>query len=343
MTDSTDQEATAGIKPKNVAMTTRRVALMSPLVLAACSKAISSGERVSDDGKLVAACSEQKFNITEFLEQFSQPLPEPVEAKESTAKIGTANIWYRDTGGTGETIILVHPSNLSGHCWGYQEKGFSEAGYRVISYSRRGYRGSDFGVPEDKADAVDDLRGLVDYFKLEKFHIVSSAGGGAVGAAYAARYADDTRLKRLIIACSMAMFETSNSEDGKLILPQNFMNFRTVPKHVAGLGVTYGGMNEAGVEAWKEIINRAGGEQKLDMTKLQSMGAISNLSGFNKIKVPTLYIAGGSDVLCTPVLMETYYRNTPNADFGILNGAGHTAFWEAPNAFNAMVLDYLRG
>ncbi|OBH45090.1 bromoperoxidase [Mycobacterium intracellulare] len=48
-----------------------------------------------------------------------------------------------DTGGTGRPVLLMHPWPLSGQAWSAQVPALRAAGYRVITYDRRGFGRSD--------------------------------------------------------------------------------------------------------------------------------------------------------------------------------------------------------
>jgi non-heme chloroperoxidase len=47
-------------------------------------------------------------------------------------------ISYEDHG-TGQPVVLVHGYPLNGHSWKKQERVLLQAGYRVITYDRRGF------------------------------------------------------------------------------------------------------------------------------------------------------------------------------------------------------------
>ena len=47
-------------------------------------------------------------------------------------------IYYEDHG-SGQPVVLVHVYPLNGHSWEKQERVLLEAGYRVITYDRRGF------------------------------------------------------------------------------------------------------------------------------------------------------------------------------------------------------------
>ena len=48
-----------------------------------------------------------------------------------------------DTGGTGRPVVLIHGWPLSGESWKNQVPALTDAGYRVITYDRRGFGRSD--------------------------------------------------------------------------------------------------------------------------------------------------------------------------------------------------------
>lgn len=48
------------------------------------------------------------------------------------------DIYYEDHG-TGQPVVLIHGYPLNGHSWEKQERVLLEAGYRVVTYDRRGF------------------------------------------------------------------------------------------------------------------------------------------------------------------------------------------------------------
>jgi len=112
-------------------------------------------------------------------------IPEQVPAKEGMAELPSTRLGYWDTGGAGEPIVLLHPASGSALIWLYQQPVFAKAGYRVIAYSRRNYYNSDVAPADNPGTASEDLQNLIEFFRLDKFHLVSSAAGGSVAADYA--------------------------------------------------------------------------------------------------------------------------------------------------------------
>src|ERR1044072_1025100 len=66
-------------------------------------------------------------------------------AQSATARTGTIKtkdgieLFVEDAGGNGRAIVLTHAWPLNADIWDYQSAALSKAGYRVISYDRRGF------------------------------------------------------------------------------------------------------------------------------------------------------------------------------------------------------------
>ena len=60
-------------------------------------------------------------------------------------------------------------------------------------------------------------------------------------------------------------------------------------------------------------------------------------------KASSLYLfrAGGADLLSPPMLMRLLGEHIPNSEFAVVHEAGHAAFWEQPESWNRMVLEFL--
>jgi pimeloyl-ACP methyl ester carboxylesterase len=73
----------------------------------------------------------------------------------------------------------------------------------------------------------------------------------------------------------------------------------------------------------------------------QSLRAPLTLERIAKISVPALVIAGDEDVYAPPPVMQALANAIPNARFEVIAGAGHSAYWEQPTAWNRLILDFL--
>src|SRR6185312_12429896 len=65
-------------------------------------------------------------------------MPYTTVGKENS---GNIDLYYEDHG-TGKPVVLIHGWPLSGRSWEKQASAVLEAGYRVITYDRRGFGAS---------------------------------------------------------------------------------------------------------------------------------------------------------------------------------------------------------
>jgi non-heme chloroperoxidase len=101
--------------------------------------------------------------------------------------VGTENgadieIHYNDHG-AGKPIVLIHGYPLDGNSWERQEQALLEAGYRCISYDRRGFgRSSQPAAGYDYDTFAADLKALLDHLALDQEVVLTgfSMGTGEV-------------------------------------------------------------------------------------------------------------------------------------------------------------------
>ncbi|WP_344204389.1 alpha/beta hydrolase, partial [Aeromicrobium alkaliterrae] len=77
--------------------------------------------------------------------------------------------------------------------WPYQQPALVGAGYRVVSYSRRGHLGSSPNDGIEQAVGSADLGLLLDHLNLDRSHLVSAAYGGFFATDYAFSHPDRVR------------------------------------------------------------------------------------------------------------------------------------------------------
>ena len=65
-----------------------------------------------------------------------------------------------------------------------------------------------------------------------------------------------------------------------------------------------------------------------------------DLSAVKALDVPTLAIAGEDDLLCPPKAVEQV-GTILGGTFHLIDGAGHSPYFETPDEWNRVVLDWL--
>ena len=65
-------------------------------------------------------------------------------------------------------------------------------------------------------------------------------------------------------------------------------------------------------------------------------------ASLEKITLPTLFLTGGADLYAPPPVMQQFAARTKGAKFVVVPEAGHSTYWEQPDAFNREVLEFIR-
>jgi pimeloyl-ACP methyl ester carboxylesterase len=264
------------------------------------------------------------------------PAAETVMSSAYAALPGV-KLWFTDTGGPGVPIVLLHPNTGTVEIWQPQIAAFAAAGYRVIAFDRKGW-GRSVGDPASGAQPVSvayDLDALVEYLKLDKFHLLGIAGGGFVALDYAAWRPG--KLRGLIVGGSTGSFEDKAIADfiARIAIPE----IRKQSAHYREIGASYRGANPEGTRRWIEIDEHARQPGSGFQPQLRTPNTLAKIAA---ITAPTLVIAADADLLSPPARMRVWAAHLPHREWAVIHDAGHAMAWEQPGAFNDKVLDFVR-
>ncbi len=123
-----------------------------------------------------------------------------------------------DSGGSGRAVVLIHGWPLSAEAWQPQVSVLQDAGFRVVTYDRRGFGRSDKPQSGYNYDVLaDDLHRVLDQSDLHGVTLVGFSMGGGEVARYVARHGE-LRLHSVVFAAAVApyLMKTSDNPDGPL-------------------------------------------------------------------------------------------------------------------------------
>ncbi|MEO3855436.1 alpha/beta hydrolase [Acrocarpospora sp. B8E8] len=261
------------------------------------------------------------------------PVPPQVPATEGRVSFGGGDLWYWDTGGKGDPVVLGHAATGSGASWGYQQPVLASAGFRVIGYSRRGHRNSDLGPAGDTGTYADDLHALVEHLGLARIHLVGTAAGGIAAADYVLSHPD--RVASAALTCSLvAVGDPAYAARSNALRPPQW---DTLPKDFQELSGSYRATNPGGVATWLAEAALAPPASRRQRTKATVTAAALGAAG-----VPILLATGDADLYTPPAMLRELGRGVPRAKQVIFPECGHNGFWERPALFNRTILAFLR-
>ena len=257
-------------------------------------------------------------------------------AREAYANLAGVRIWYRDTGGRGTPVVLLHAATGSSRVWEHQLPAFTAAGYRVIAYDRRGWGRSVVDpAGAQPGTAADDLRALMTHLDVDRFHLVGTAAGGFVALDYALSF--PRQVRSLVVASSIGGIQDEEYLAlGRRIRPSP--QFDALPPDFREIGPSYRAANPEGTRRWIELerISRPEGPP----APAQPMRNRVTFALLETIASPTLLLTGDADLYAPPPVMQMFKARIRNAESIVVPEAGHSVYWEQPEIFNRALLAF---
>ena len=127
------------------------------------------------------------------------------------------NLKVHDSQGEGRPVVLIHGWPLSSRSWSEQTEVLKDAGYRVVSYDRRGFGESDPGDSYDYDALAGDLDNVIDNLELTDVTLVGFSMGGGEVARYVSAYGED-KLHSVVFAAAVPpyLMKSEDNPDGPL-------------------------------------------------------------------------------------------------------------------------------
>jgi pimeloyl-ACP methyl ester carboxylesterase len=275
-------------------------------------------------------------------------MPYVIVGKENS---GNIELYYEDHG-TGKSVVLSHGWPLSGAAWEKQVPALLGAGYRVITYDRRGFGQSSKPTSGYDYDTfADDLNKLVTTLDLRDFALAGHSMGSGEVAGYIGKYGTERVSKAVFIgALPPFLLKTADNPEGvdgavfegikKAIaadrlafLPSFLANFYNVDvllgKRVSEQVVQY---------SWNIA---AGGSPKgtLDCVSAWLTDFRKQLS---RVNVPSLIIHGDADrilpIASTAIPLSKMIKG---ARLAVIKGGPHGIAWTHWEELNSELLNFL--
>ncbi|MFF4622194.1 alpha/beta fold hydrolase [Nonomuraea jabiensis] len=108
---------------------------------------------------------------------------------------------YFEDHGEGRPVVLIHGYPLDGRSWDKQERALLDAGYRVVSYDRRGFgQSGNTTVGFDYDTFADDLKALLEHLDLRDVALVGFSMGTGEVTRYLGRHGSERVSKAVLMA-----------------------------------------------------------------------------------------------------------------------------------------------
>jgi pimeloyl-ACP methyl ester carboxylesterase len=256
------------------------------------------------------------------------------------------SIFYERFAVGGPTVILGHGLGGNHASW-YQQVGpLTAAGFDVVTWDQRGFGGSSRRTGAiGPVVAIDDLLSLLDHLALddpavERVHLVGQSMGGWTAMGFAVAHPE--RLASLTLTDTLAGVMTDGvraalrSGDGptRAEVPEG-----AVAQHPA-LGERFCREHPDRALLYQQLAGFGDKPDDGDIINLL-MTTWFDLDAIAALDLPVLTIVGSDDQLCPHGAMAAVTDAIPGARLVVVDGAGHSPYFEAPDEWNRALLDFL--
>ncbi len=278
-----------------------------------------------------------------------------------TVPVGTENstlveLYYEDHG-QGRPVVLIHGWPLSGRSWEAQVPALVDAGYRVITYDRRGFgRSAQPWTGYDYDTLAADLKALLDQLDLTDVTLVGFSMGGGEVVRYLAGYGSE-RVSGAVLAAAVPpyLFKSDDNPDGGL-------DDATIAEFEGGVktdrlafldGFTRDFFSSgSGITGKKVLVSEpqrqyaqaigAGASAKGTLDCIAAFGRTDFRDDLAKVDVPTLVVHGDSDqIVPFEVSGKRSHEAIAGSELVLIEGGPHGINTTHPAEFNQALLAFL--
>jgi len=265
---------------------------------------------------------------------------------------GSIDLYYEDHG-TGKPVVLIHGYPLSGASWEKQVPVLLDAGFRVITYDRRGFGNSSKPTTGYNYDTfADDLHKLVSHLKLRDFTLVGFSMGGGEIARYFGKHGSKG-IKKAVFIGSVPPFllKTRDNPEGvgqdvfdgiqKAISTDRYAFFTEFFKNFFNTDTLMGKrVSEETVQACWNLAATSSAKASYDCVPTWHEDFRKDLS---RIDVPTLVIHGDADrIVPLSASGEKTVKLVKGAKLVVINGGPHCITWTHADEVNSVLVNFLK-
>lgn len=265
---------------------------------------------------------------------------------------GSIDLYYEDHG-TGKSVVLIHGYPLSGASWEKQVPVLLDAGFRVITYDRRGFGNSSKPTTGYNYDTfADDLHKLVTHLKLRDFSLVGfSMGGGEIARYFGKHGSKDIKKAVFIGAVPPFLLKTQDNPQGvdqnvfdgiqKAITTDRYAFFTEFFKNFFNTDVLMDKkVSEETVQACWNLAATASAKASYDCVPTWHEDFRKDLS---RIDVPTLVIHGDADrIVPLSASGEKTAKLVKGAKLVVISGGPHCITWTHVDEVNSALVNFLK-
>lgn len=267
----------------------------------------------------------------------------------ASAAVNGIDLYYEEHG-AGPAVVLAHGAGGNHLSWWQQVPAFSRK-YRCVAFDHRGWGLSLDGQAAGPAAFAEDLRGLLDHLGIERAALVAQSMGGLTCLGFTIAYPQ--RVWALVMGNTFAGMrrEVWLAADEELRTGAHAVWDRrrsSGVRRALAPGFARREREKAFLYRQIRLLNEEGPNRlriEEQVMRARALERDPNVAASRQelaaIRVPVLFIGGEHDEVMPPSLMEVARRLIPGARVAVVPRAGHSVYFEKPDTFNRVALEFL--
>jgi non-heme chloroperoxidase len=268
--------------------------------------------------------------------------------KENSTPI---NLYYEDHG-SGPAVVLIHGWPLSGASWEKQTAALLAAGYRVITYDRRGFgRSSKTATGYNYDTFAADLDKVLKKLKLKKVVLVGFSMGSGEVTRYIGKYGTK-RVRKAVLIGTLGPYLVKASDNPEGVDAKVFQDIKAAIRadRPAFLMDFLRNFYNWDVTGGKLVSDRVLEDNWNVGVGASAVGTVNCVDcwiedfrkDLKKNTVPTLILHGDADRILPPdATSRRQAKMIKNVKFVELPGGPHGVLWTHADRINSELLSFL--
>jgi 3-oxoadipate enol-lactonase len=257
-------------------------------------------------------------------------------------RVGDIEMFYVEAG-QGEPLVLIMGYGGDHLAWGLQLPAFAER-YRVIAFDNRGVGQTDTpDHPYTIRMMAEDTVGLMDKLGVGCAHVLGVSMGGMIAQELALNHPQ--RVRSLHLGCTLG-----RPDNYLRAISASWREVRERFDRAATLrfiapwlfaAVTYRDRPEFVEMVFQNALANPHPQTLTGFLRQgEAIQSHDTLDRLPAIRCPTLVSVAEHDILVPPYFSRELAAQIPGATLRVVPDAGHVYFWERPDLFNTLSLDF---
>ena len=254
---------------------------------------------------------------------------------------------YYEVHGEGFPLVMIMGLGADSNWWPPRIIEELSEDYKVVVFDNRGAGRSDKPDNRYTIDLMaDDVLGLLDYLGIRKAYVLGVSMGGMIAQSLAIRYPEIVEKLVLCVTSPGGPEAVPPTPEAmkQLLLDRSSVSVDVLAEMLIKTLLTRDYIEEHSEEL-KSYIMKALQYPMPAHAYMRQLEAISEFNAYDKldkIRVPTLVISGGKDIIIPPENGRLLARKIPNSKLVVFENSGHGLILQELDRFVSIVKKFLQ-